>query len=102
MNKPDESPGFPYFHFVTGFFYGFIAGLCLMAYLTWKYILRPQRDTTGHNRARAKPKAAVPRQGRHETKNVLVQGPVTYNRPPHYKSKDYEDLAKKNWGAWHY
>ena len=73
-----------------------------MGYLTWRYILKPKPLTVVHSSkgigrtASPKPKK-IPK-----VKNALVQGPVTYNRPPMYKNTKYDDLADKHWGAWWY
>ena len=103
MSRPEEAPGFPYFHFISGLFYGFVAGMCFMGYLTWKYILKPKPPPVVHtNKGKSGSRSPSSKSSHPKIKNALVQGPVTYNRPPHYKSKEYEPLAEKHWGAWWY
>ena len=123
VSKPSDQYGFPYFHFFTGMFYGFILGALVVGYLVYKFILSPRRPSTP---CKAKPKISRDPQsstgskdfkssspgrspkihrdpGLRPTKaNVLVQGPVNYQHSPHYKKEKYQILGDHHWGAWHY
>ena len=101
LSRPEEASGFPFFHFITGLFYGFIAGMIFTGYLTWKYILKPHPSTVVHSN-KGVGRAVSPKHKKVvKVKNALVQGPVTYN-PQFYTHKKYDDLAHKHWGAWWY
>ena len=108
LPRPADAPGFPYFIFITGVFYGFIAGVIFTGYLTWKYILKPNQSTAarsskGVGRSVSTPTSPTsPRPKKiAKVKNAVVQGPVMYNPQPG-KKHSYDPLADKHWGAWWY
>ena len=91
-------PTFPYFFFITGIFYGFVVGVIFTGYLTWQYILKPNRSTKSN---RSRHVSTSPSRPRRTFANAVVQGPVTYN-PQKGKKREYDPLAEKYWGAWWY
>ena len=97
LPRPQSVPGFPYFIFITGIFYGFVVGVIFTGYLTWKFILKPN-SAKSH---RTRNSSTSPARPKRVFVNAVVQGPVTYN-PQKGKRHDYDPLAEKHWGAWWY
>ena len=74
LSRPEEASGFPFFHFITGLFYGFIAGMIFTGYLTWKYILKPNPSTVVHS-SKGVGRAVSPKLKKiPKVKNALAQG----------------------------
>ena len=88
MSRPEDTQGFPYFHFISGVFYGFVAGACFMGYLTWKYVIKPVPPAI-HTNKRSPQRSCNPPPP--VMKNALVQGPVTYIGPrTRPKDREYD------------
>ena len=101
LPRPQSVPGFPYFIFITGIFYGFVVGVIFTGYLTWKFILKPN-SAKSHRCSGVRSSSSSPaRPKKVKVANAVVQGPVTYNPQPG-KKQAYDPLAEKHWGAWWY
>ena len=98
LSRQPSVTTFPYFFFITGVFYGFVVGVIFTGYLTWQYILKPNRSTKSN---RSRHVSTSPARPRRTYANAVVQGPVTYN-PQKGKKREYDPLAEKYWGAWWY
>ena len=124
MNKPSDQSGFPYFHFFSGVFYGFILGAVAVGYFVYRFMFKPMRLPVSCDKAKSKSsrdaqsstgskayKSSSPGRSpkidrdpgvRRAKVNVLAQGPVNYQHPPHYQNEKYQIIGKHHWGAWHY